>query len=127
VNSGGKSRVLIVDDAEDIQFLLSSFFKSEGYSIAEASNGVEALAYLRTTSDLPDVILLDLMMPKMDGFGFRAEQEKDSRLAGIPVIVMTADSNIQANTIKIGAKAFLKKPFIDPDTILKVVEEVLKK
>lgn len=68
------------------------------------------------------MILLDLMMPVMDGFQFRAEQEKDERLAQIPVLLMTADSNAEIKAMEIGAKGYLRKP-VSADTFVKVAEK----
>ena len=113
--------ILIVDDAMDIQSLLEQFFSEEGYTVSKSSNGYEALRFLQSTPQLPDLILLDLMMPQMDGFQFRQLQEQDPKLASIPIVVMTADSNVHSSTIKIGAKGFLKKPFADLNTIATTV------
>jgi CheY-like chemotaxis protein len=116
-----EKHILIVDDALDIQTLLEQFFLEEGYLVSKSSNGFEALAFLRAADTLPDLILLDLMMPLMDGFEFRQMQEKDPKLVDIPIIVMTADNNVQSNSVKIGAKGFLRKPFSDLETIAETV------
>jgi two-component system, chemotaxis family, chemotaxis protein CheY len=120
-------RILIVDDAADIVLLLEQFLQGEGYLVTKASNGLEALLYLQSSQELPNLILLDLMMPEMDGYEFRMAQENDPRFAKIPVVVMTADANIQSNTTKIGAQAFLKKPFKDLDTISDIVRNFISK
>lgn len=101
---------MIVEDARDIREIIARLYESEGYEVIGASDGSEALEKLREQSVLPTFILLDLMMPGMDGYQFRAEQEKDPRLASVPVIVMTADANAREKSIKIGAKGYIKKP-----------------
>lgn len=113
-------KVLIVEDDEDITRNLVDLLESDGYCIVTARDGKEALEKLRATQPLPSLILLDLMMPGMDGFQFRQEQEMDPKLALIPVVIMTADGNVEAKKQKIGAKAFIKKP-VDIDALLATV------
>src|SRR4051794_28574938 len=81
--------ILVVDDDPDLRDTLGQILEDEGYSVAAASNGREALAYLRERP-APSLILLDLMMPVMDGWQFRSEQRLDSVLAKIPVLVISA-------------------------------------
>ncbi len=102
--------ILVVEDSADIQFLLRQLFESEGYIFQAASNGEEALEFLRSTTRLPNLILLDLMMPVMDGYEFRKRQEQDPHLSKIPVVVMTADGDIVTKKIKVGAQDFIRKP-----------------
>ena len=118
--------ILIVDDASDILALLADFFEGEGYSVSLAQNGLEALNFLKAATILPDLILLDLMMPEIDGYQFRAEQQKNPKFSSIPVVIMTADGHIQTKSSSIQAQGFLKKPFKDPDTILQAVQVHLK-
>lgn len=115
--------ILVVDDSPDIQVLVSQLLKKGGYSVRSAYNGQEALNFLRATSELPHAILLDLMMPVMDGFQFRDEQVKDPLLAQIPVVVMTAGGDIEAKAAKIKAASFLKKPFTSVEAILNVLQK----
>ncbi|MEW6056266.1 MAG: response regulator [Bdellovibrionota bacterium] len=114
-------RIFVVEDDEDIARNIVDLLEAEGYTVEHACDGKVALEKLRACRNLPDLILLDLMMPTMDGFRFRQEQESDPRFGAIPVVVMTADGHIEAKKQKIGAKAFVRKP-IDIDTILGVVE-----
>src|SRR5262245_13335746 len=87
----GPRLVLIVDDDHDIREALSQVLGDEGWVVATAADGREALDYLDAHRDaLPEVILLDLMMPVMSGGEFRAEQLKDPSLAPIPVVVISA-------------------------------------
>jgi CheY-like chemotaxis protein len=112
-------RVLIVEDAADIRFLLKSLFETEGFVVDQAANGQEALEFLRSTDSLPALILLDLMMPVMDGYEFRSKQEAEPRLANIPVVVMTADGDISARRSSMRAREYLKKP-VDINRLLSI-------
>jgi CheY-like chemotaxis protein len=101
--------VLVVDDDRDIRDSLVEMLEHLGYAALGASNGLDALAALRTCSELPCVILLDLMMPGMDGHGFRAAQRAEPAWADIPVIVLSAyaDADLQASALGVEC---LKKP-----------------
>jgi CheY-like chemotaxis protein len=82
--------VLVVEDDDDTRELLREALEAHGYAVACAANGDQALEHLRASSPLPDVILLDLMMPVMNGWQFRSAQRRDQALASIPVVVITA-------------------------------------
>lgn len=82
-------QLLLVEDDPDVAQMLATFCELEGHSVVTAAHGREALDALRR-GPRPDVILLDLMMPIMDGWQFRREQRQDPTLAGIPVIVLSA-------------------------------------
>jgi CheY-like chemotaxis protein len=101
--------ILVVDDDRDIRDSLIETLEDHGYRAAGAANGVEALSVLRTSPDPPCLILLDLMMPVMDGQGFREEQLKNPVWADIPVIVISAyaDVDVQARSL---AAEFMRKP-----------------
>ena len=88
----GHRKILIIEDDQDILDNYRAFFELEEYGITCTSNGQEALTYLATLSDadLPDLILLDFMMPIMDGRKFCEERKKVSRLMNIPVVLITA-------------------------------------
>ena len=120
-----KRTILVVEDDVDIRENLAEFLLSEGYAVQTAADGRKALDLLRTASDLPQVILLDLRMPRMDGFKFREEQEKDARLAAIPVLLMTADAQIESEKYKIGAVGYVKKP-IDIEALAKTLRAFYK-
>lgn len=109
--------VLIVEDDPDLREMMAQLLTLEGFEAATAENGREALKYLRTNR-APDLILLDLMMPVMDGWEFKREQERDAALAGVPVIVLSALD--QARAPEVAAHAFLKKP-LDFDRLLELV------
>jgi CheY-like chemotaxis protein len=109
--------VLIVEDDEDLREMMAQLLTLEGYEAATVANGREALDYLHHTST-PNVILLDLMMPVMDGWEFHRQLEADPALAPVPVIVLSAVDQVRAANIH--AAAFLKKP-LDFDRLLALV------
>lgn len=112
-------RILVVEDDTSIRELLVELLESEGYQVASAVNGLEGLKHLQ--SDLnPDLILIDLMMPVMDGYSFRTEQLKKPEWSKIPTVVMSAEANAKEKMKNFNITAFLSKP-VELDTILKTV------
>src|SRR3954471_6819138 len=109
--------VLIIEDDEDLRDMMAQLLTIEGFDAATVANGREALDYLHT-SETPHVILLDLMMPVMDGWEFRRQQKADPDLARVPVIVLSALDAGRAAAVD--ATAFLKKP-LDFDRLLELV------
>jgi CheY-like chemotaxis protein len=109
--------VLIVEDDADLREMMAQLLSLEGFQSTAVANGREALDYLHH-SDAPAVILLDLMMPVMDGWEFRRKQQADPSLAGVPVIILSALDQTRAADVH-GA-AFLKKP-LDFDHLLQLV------
>lgn len=105
------ARILVVEDDSAVRETVVELLEEEGYSVAEASNGAEALQVLASGA-APGLIVLDLMMPVMDGWTFRAEMRRDPRLAQVPVLVMSAGhGNDEQNLARIEPNAFLAKPF----------------
>jgi CheY-like chemotaxis protein len=100
--------ILIVDDDEDNREVLREVLSDAGYSVAGARDGAEALMLLRRVR--PDVILLDLNMPIMDGLEFRAAQKSDPSLAAIPTVVMTAVDRFRDRIADLAPEAALPKP-----------------
>ena len=111
-------RVLVVDDEPDIRATVSAMLEIEGYAVAEAVNGAEALAAVE--ADPPDVILLDMRMPVLDGWGFASEMRR--RGHRIPILVMTAARDAARWAADIAATAFVSKPF-GYDDLIRAVEE----
>jgi signal transduction histidine kinase len=115
------ARILVVEDDVEIRGALTDLLREEGAKVTATSQGREALALLRAGAP-PDVILLDLMMPVMDGWEFRVEQRKDPLLARIPVIAMSADTSAKARAI--AADATVAKP-IDFDELARRIRSVI--
>jgi CheY-like chemotaxis protein len=105
----GSKVVLVVDDDPDILEALSEILEAEGFEIRRARNGKEALD--RLEPDPPNLILLDLMMPVMDGWEFAQRMRQRPRVSGIPIIVLSADRNVSNKATEIGAMGHLAKPF----------------
>jgi CheY-like chemotaxis protein len=114
--------VLLIDDDEDVREVVAMVLEDVGLRVVMASNGREGLDRLRT-GPRPDVILLDLMMPVMDGYRFRAEQVQDAALATIPTLIFTA-GGIGPRVEALGAAALIRKP-VDFKTLVKVIEAVV--
>jgi CheY-like chemotaxis protein len=105
-----RHHVLVVDDDLEIRDGLIDLLEDHNCDATGADNGAKALAYLKSADPLPCLIFLDLMMPVMDGRTFREEQMKEPRLAGIPVIVLSAYRDVQADAEELKVASFLKKP-----------------
>ena len=101
--------VLIVEDDDDIRGALASALDALGYHVEVAENGQKALEILRS-QDHPCLILLDLMMPVMDGWEFRKQQLSDPGLAAIPTIVISADGRARQKAQLLQIKEALIKP-----------------
>jgi CheY-like chemotaxis protein len=114
-----KGHLLIVEDDFDIRDTLAQILEEEGYHVAGASNGQEALDMLGNAPP-PRLILLDLMMPVMNGWQFRTEQLKDPKIASIPVVIISADAAVHEKVGSLGAVAVMKKP-IQLERLLELV------
>lgn len=112
-------RILVVEDDTSIRELLVELLESEGYAVSSAVNGLEGLKILQTDGS-PDLILIDLMMPVMDGYSFRTEQLKNTEWSKIPTVVMSAEANAKEKMKNFNITAFLSKP-VELETILKTV------
>jgi CheY-like chemotaxis protein len=112
--------VLVVDDDAAIRKLTESLLTANGYDVLIAADGRDAIARLRL--QIPDVIVLDLNMPVMDGWQFRTQQRflTESRRAAIPVLLMTGVADAADQAVKLAAVGLVKKP-IDPDDLLEAV------
>lgn len=113
--------ILIIDDDPLIRFVLAELLTDERYQAIVAADGHEALAYLHTADELPDLILLDLGMPRLDGWQFREVQREDPRLAGIPVVLLSAAHELGNSAATLKVPEYLAKP-IRAAHLLDVVE-----
>jgi len=116
----------VVDDSEVLRKIVSFNLVREGYSVDEARDGKEALEKLQQAK--PDLIILDIMMPYVDGFEVLRRIRKDPNLADIPVIMLTAKGGEDdpKTALELGANGFLTKPF-SPLKLLEEVRRVIKR
>jgi two-component system response regulator MprA len=115
-------RVLVVDDEPWLREMLQTALADAGYETRTANDGNHALAQAQTWR--PDLILLDLMMPDMDGWSFRQAQLTEPRLASIPVVLISAADPLELDAEKLGVAAVVQKPY-DFDALLSVVERLV--
>ena len=115
-------RVLVVEDEPTVRRHIADVLRGAGYIAAEAENGLVALKSMRR--ELPDVVLLDLRMPVMDGFAFNDERRKDPVLSTVPIILISGD-NRESYTRLFGAFALVGKP-IDEVVLLAELKRVVE-
>jgi CheY-like chemotaxis protein len=117
--NGQRRRILLVEDDDEIREALTDVLEQQGYQVEGARNGREALEMLHD-HEAPRLILLDLMMPVMDGWQFRHAQLEDPQIARIPVVVLSAMANLRARGADLHAAECLAKP-VDVDYLLEAV------
>ena len=117
-------KILIVDDKLEVVELVTATLEGEGYQIISASDGREALE--KIGKEKPDLVLLDIVMPKMDGLEALSQLKKDPVLKEIPIIMLTAkgQKSDQEKGKELGATGYIIKPF-SPSALLKRIEEIL--
>ncbi|MGH9443432.1 MAG: response regulator transcription factor [Thermoanaerobaculia bacterium] len=114
--------VLVIEDDHDTQDAICGLLEYSGYRAVGVSNGREALEFLKDHA-APNVIVLDLMMPVMNGWEFRNLQSSDQKLAGIPVVVISASGALPGAVLSRGVVDYVPKPF-DPDLLVAAIERV---
>jgi CheY-like chemotaxis protein len=119
--SAGRT-IMVVEDDPDIADAIALVLEDAGYAVTLAPNGREALEALHRARSLPRLILLDLMMPVMDGWQFRAEQKSSAELAAVPVALVSAHIDIRSEAARLDAVGWLKKP-IDLQELLRLAEQ----
>ncbi len=124
-----KAKILVVDDEPDIVDMLKMSLENASYEVVEAYDGNEAIE--KAKAEKPDAIILDLMMPKKDGFEACKELKNDPEMSGIPVLVLTAIGQEISHTryaqsmgLELESDDFISKP-VDPNFLLKRLEEFL--
>lgn len=119
-----KDRVLIVEDNEDIRSIYALYLRFRGYDVLEADNGYHGVEVAR--SERPDVIVMDLAMPVLDGLDATAVLKSDPATAGIPVVLVTAHTVIEsrAQARELGFEACLCKP-VTPQRLISELERIL--
>ena len=119
-------RILLIEDEADIRTLARHYLVQEHYEVLEASNGTDGLALAK--SQLPDLIVLDLMLPGIDGLSLNRMLKKDTKTNQIPVIILTAKSDETDRIIglELGADDYLVKPF-NPKELLARIRAILRR
>ena len=112
-----RSTILVVEDDHDIRVSMRALLEDEGYKVVTVTNGLAALSALERSAELPSLILLDLMLPVMDGWHFADRIRLNPRLANIPIVIMSAYEDPPPPE---GILGFIKKP-VNTDVLLSVV------
>ncbi|HJQ84696.1 MAG TPA: response regulator [Candidatus Binatia bacterium] len=116
-----RRRLLLVEDDASVHEVLRALLESAGYDVVGATDGEEALQHLRAGAD-PSLILLDLMLPRMDGFQFRALQRANAAWARIPVVVYSGMDRLAERVRELEPSAWFAKP-MDPESLLLAIEK----
>lgn len=115
------NRIIVVDDLEINRVLLKTMFQNE-FEVLEAQNGKEALRILSKINGEVDVILLDMIMPEMDGIEFLTKKKTDEKISDIPVVIITVDdsSKQQIDSLNLGAQDYIIKPFVEKVVVKRI-------
>jgi DNA-binding response OmpR family regulator len=115
-------RILVVEDDQSICELMTDVLEGDGWSVTTAHNGAEALVKMRTSAH--DLVMLDLMMPVLDGWGVLAARQVDAKLKAVPVLAMSAGGNSWMDrATALGANGYVPKPF-EIDAVLAALESL---
>jgi CheY-like chemotaxis protein len=114
--------IMVVEDDEDLRDMLCQLFRSEGYTVASATDGADALMKLNSMSLPPRVIVLDWMMPRMGGARFCHEKRNDPRFCDIPVVLLTADGRLDEKVEQSGVAMGIDKP-VDINLLLSAIQK----
>jgi len=121
---GSVIKILVVDDEKDVVELLSFILEKDGYSVTTAFNGKDALAEIEKGH--PDLILLDVMMPEMDGYAVQTRLLESPTTKDIPIIILTAKGQLKdVFSMSSNVKAYIEKPF-DPKSLRSKIQESLQ-
>lgn len=126
INSPMHGKILVVDDDRDIRDTLVDALECEGYEVISAVDGVDALERLRSEAQSPSLILLDLMMPRMNGLELSKELARVETWARIPILVVSADAQGRSQAATMGAVGFLRKPMHLRELFSTVAQHVAK-
>lgn len=121
--------VLIVEDDSFLSDMYQTKFSVSGYNVLLAQNGMQCLELLRNNTSAPDIALLDVVMPKMDGLELLELLKKDDRTKNIPIILLTnlgQDKDVKKG-LEMGADMYLIKAHYTPSQVVEKVEEILNK
>jgi len=112
--------ILVVDDDPDVRDAVADVLADEGYGVTGVGSGREALQHLQQHMR-PSLILLDMMMPEMDGWLLRQELKKSPDLASIPIVILSAHGDVRDAALALGAVDYLRKP-LSVDSLLEIAE-----
>ena len=123
-----KKKIMIVEDDVFVMDIYQTKLTQEGFEVMSATNGMEGLKKLREVAELPDLILLDILMPYMDGLEMLAELKKEDSLKNIPVILLTnlSQKNDVDRGLGLGANDFLIKSHFTPSEVVEKIQAQLK-
>ena len=113
--------VLVIDDDQESSEVLADSLAFKGYVVQCVNNGNDAFVYVDNTHTRPMLIFLDLVMPVLDGWGFLAERAKYPLLADVPIVILSACSDVLQKAKEAGAVAVIRKP-AEPQNLLRVIE-----
>jgi CheY-like chemotaxis protein len=112
--------ILVIDDDPDVRDAVATVLADEGYGVTGVGSGREALKHLQDHM-LPSLILLDMMMPEMDGSLLRQELRKSPDLASIPIVILSGHGDVREAALALGAVDYLRKP-LRADSLLEIAE-----
>ena len=121
-----KQRTILITEDDDISAELLSEILKEDYVLLRATNGEEALHMMREHAKDIALVLLDVLMPVMDGFEVLRVKQGERRIANIPVIVLTSEKSMEVDALKLGALDFIKKPFESADVIKARIARIIE-
>jgi CheY-like chemotaxis protein len=124
MNGTERFTILLVEDFEDARELYSTCLRASGYDVIEAATGADAVALARSES--PDLILMDMLLPGVDGWQATAELKQDPALKHVPIVALTAHalSDERERIANLGCDGFLAKPCLPPD-LIRTVDRIL--
>jgi CheY-like chemotaxis protein len=118
--------LLVVDDDTDLREALEEVLRDAGFTVLGACNGREALEVLACARPLPGLVLLDMMMPVLDGLGFAQEMQAVPEWKDIPIVIFSASASNAAMAEEVGASAYLRKP-VDVEVLVETVGQHLRR
>jgi DNA-binding response OmpR family regulator len=118
-----KKKILVVEDEPDLVLMVKERLKSEGYRVYGAFDGLDGIKKAKRLK--PDIILVDIMMPKLDGYSMTKKLKEDDATTGIPIIIVTIKETMKDLFASLGVKYYFTKP-VETSELLKTIETVLK-
>ena len=116
--------IFLIEDDLDLRESLRDLLEFEGYTVDQACDGADALDKLRLRDHMPNLILLDWMMPKMDGAQFCLAKKSFAKIDAVPIVLLTADGRLQEKVLQTGAATGIAKP-VDVDALLRAIEKLV--